>query len=138
MAPNKERLLNVVRALHEDPDPENFTMAREVWGGMRSRFGARPECGTPGCAFGHYAARRDLQDAFAIDRQGAFGASIREVTFGGEFGRGVYYCSDSVARHFGLSEGEIDDLFGPDGCGGAKTSVDAADYIENWVKEHCK
>lgn len=46
--PNKERLMLVVRALREDPDPENFTM----W-----KFS---KCRTPACALGHYASRRDL------------------------------------------------------------------------------
>lgn len=46
---NKERLLNVAKALRESTTPPDlFTM----------RFVMR-ECGTPACALGHYAARGD-------------------------------------------------------------------------------
>ena len=110
---NKERLLNVAKALRESPNPDAFTM----------RTIAHP-CGTPGCALGHYAARRDLQDAFNLDHAGYLTSISDESPF------------ETELKHFGISEEQEDELFGAWGCADAKTPLAAAEYIERFVAEH--
>lgn len=125
---NKDRLLAVARALRESPAPEKFTMEEYGYG-----------CNTPACAFGHYAARADLQGAFALDKDG-WPILVN--------GPAVYYPSPVVLRHFGITGDEAAELFaGPEfdddgeavrdgGCGGAKTARAAAEYIEEFVRRH--
>jgi hypothetical protein len=115
---NAERLLNVAKALRESPAPEKFDMGDYV------DF----ECGTPACALGHYGARRDLQNVFVIDGGSVEGFGLSTVDRGAPFFR-------TVIEHFGLEPGEDDELFGTDGCGEAKTAIEAAEYIERWVAE---
>jgi hypothetical protein len=122
-----KRLLNVVRALHEDPDPENFTML---------------------CALGHYAARRDLQRSFriAVDEDAAI------LTSSGQF---VWIDDECVLEHFGLAAEEASELFDIWGCGGSTGTFNeethelegrrcisspkvAARYIERFVRRKCK
>lgn len=121
---NKERLLNVARALRESKNPEQFTMLRHV-----------NTCGTPACAFGHYAARADLQDEFSINTQ------EDPCRFAAD---GVYHHRDglkvpcgfdelAVLKHFDLSLAAVEDLFGGCGCNDAKTPLEAAEYIERFV-----
>lgn len=106
----KSRLLNVVKALRESPRPQSFTM--KDTGGI---------CGTPHCAIGHYAARRDLQNDF-------------HLTF---FGR--MKCRErnwnvlDLAQHFGLSLNETYLLFGSDGCNNAQNPAEAIEYIEGFM-----
>ncbi len=112
---HEQRLLNVVRALRESPAPQGFTMS----------FYAH-DCGAPACALGHYAARPDLQDAFSVDGLGE-----------------LYHCGVNTliadgygpeAEHFGVTEDEADELFGDEGCGGAFTPDEAADYIMAFIE----
>lgn len=120
---NKERLLNVARALRESPNPTEFTMA--VYG---------HNCNTPACALGHYAKRHDLQDAFDLDKYGWL--TLRD-------GSPCNYYSAPVLAHFGLTPSESSRLFagGDDddgihaGCGGAKTPIEAAEFIEAFCDE---
>jgi hypothetical protein len=124
---HKERLLNVAKALRESKNPEQFSMTRHV-----------NACGTPACAFGHYAARGDLQSEFSIDTEQDPSRWPSD---------GVYHLIDglahpcsfdmsSVREHFDLSPAAIELLFGGDGCGDAKTAIAAAEYIEHFVAEH--
>lgn len=114
----RERLLNVARALREDPDPSNFSMRT---------FG---KCRTPACALGHYASRRDLQQAFYLRRDGWLGMKDSS----GKRGREARGIDDPfVHEHFGINHAESDDLFGRSGCGGALAPFQAADYIEAFV-----
>lgn len=119
---NAERLLNVAKALRESPNPENFDMVVVV----------EESCGTPGCAFGHYAARADLQDAFRVEQRRELGgfAVIKAVD-------GMYcpYDHPVVAEHFGLSKMDLEELFCGAGCGDAQTPIEAAEYIEKFVRE---
>ena len=105
----KKRLLNVAKALRESPAPERFSM----------EYYAHRDCGTPACALGHYAARRDIQRTFTIERDGAFGFDIE---YEGQIG-----------DHFGLFDEEVNELFGTFGCRDAKTPAQAARYIERFV-----
>lgn len=117
----RERLLNVARALREDPDPPKFCMA------------FFHDCGTPGCALGHYAARNDLQSAFYLRRKSDW-LGIRTKT-GRAAGPAIGFDDIRVSEHFGLScYDEAEELFGTRGCGNAKTPIKAAEYIEAFVE----
>lgn len=113
----RQRLLNVARALRESPAPDKFTMDEYF----------KRNCGTPACALGHYTFREDLQSVFWWDKKGRY--PISRAT-----GEGVSYDESEVLAHFGLTENEADELFGAEGCGWAQEAVDAADFIENFVK----
>lgn len=121
---NKERLLNVAKALREAKNPEAFNM----------NFHLDHECGTPACAFGHYAARQDLQGAFKIAFDGRWKAYNIETTDGQN--ENVWWSDECVHEHFGVTEIEARELFFTDGCGNAKSALDAAEFIERYVIEH--
>lgn len=118
------RLLNVVRALEESPNPERFTMAQ---------YGH--ECGTPACALGHYCARADLQSAFLLSKHTNRGESEQptwpapkdDITFA------LAFDDDEVLTHFGINNAEADVLFGSEGCDGARTALEAAAFIRAFV-----
>ncbi|MEM9388719.1 MAG: hypothetical protein AAGA68_27000 [Pseudomonadota bacterium] len=106
-----DRLRKVVRALRESPPPESFTM--RVFG---------QGCGTPACALGHYAARRDLQRTFKLSPHG--------LLRGGD-GTRLYDAYGAATEHFQLSGDDVAiELFGAHGCDDAATAEGAADYIE--------
>jgi hypothetical protein len=109
---NKERLLNVAKALRESPNPDLFTMARYGF-----------DCGTPACALGHYAARPDLQDFFKLKQNGMLVLTENDE---------VPYGEDEM-EHFGIDEKQAAELFGTEGCGNAQTPIEAAEYIEQFV-----
>lgn len=124
---NKERLLNVAKALRESPNPEQFTMDRVT-----------NTCGTPGCAIGHYVARQDLQseflpippgDHYMTDSGGTGHVRLRD-------GSTIYFTSKKLLRHFDMENDEYEELFGGDGCNDAQTPNAAADYIERFVADH--
>lgn len=108
----KQRLLDVAKALREGRHQKRFTM--EDWGGL---------CGTPHCALGHYAARKDLQHTFRL----TFTGKLRMV--------GVTDMPDwdRIGRYFGLSGVEAIQLFGWSGCDYAMTPQQAAEYIERFA-----
>lgn len=114
---NKERLLKVAQALRESPKPSEFTM---------ERFGQ--DCGTPCCALGHYAFRKDLQSEFCLTSTGNVGAV-------GGSKRTLWIDSEQIMRHFDITIGQSQDLFGDDGCDCASTPEMAAEYIERFVAE---
>ena len=137
---NKERLLNVARATREMKNPHMFDMTRWGWGD-----GKLGSCGTPGCALGNYAHRTDLQDTFKlVDGRLVLASNGREI----------FPKSPVVLEHFGITAMQSAKLFNEDGCGGTMpgfdedgepidtddavlvTHTEAADYIENFVKEH--
>lgn len=111
---NNERLLNVAKALRESPKPRDFSMGRYV-----------NHCGTPACAFGHYASRNDLQQFCKFDQ-------ISIVSFDDEDSL-VDYDDPETCEHFGVTRDESILIFREDGCGRAKTAVEAAEFIENFV-----
>jgi hypothetical protein len=114
---NKERLLKVARALRESREPKKFTM---------EKYGH--SCGTPACALGHYASRRDLQHTFVLKTDEYGGCSVYNKS-----DHHAGYLSGEAEEHFGLDELQIHLLFGPGGCGGAKTTKQAARFIEKFV-----
>lgn len=115
MSIHAQRLLNVALALREVPDVKSFTMRRYM-----------NECGTPACAIGHYAGRLDLQDLLCI-RDGNFSYVDPKL---GE----PDYDDPVVLDHFGIDEEEAEELFGGYGCGQARAPIEAAEYIEGFVK----
>lgn len=115
---HRTRLLNVAKALRESPKPEKFDMSDVIH-----------SCGTPACAFGHYAWRTDLQQEFAPK---LIGDMWWDVVFTSN-GEHCKYYGPEVREHFGLNHEELDELFEETGCGGAKTSVEAAEYIEAFI-----
>ena len=110
---HRKRLLNVAKALRESANPKAFSMEFFAWGG---RWILHP-CGTPACAVGHYAARRDLQRTFRITKNGS-----------------LPFADEDSYSHFGIDGEEYDALFSAVGCGNAKTTTQAARYIERFVK----
>lgn len=118
---HKQRLLNVARALRESPDPDAFDMTCY----------AHP-CGTPACALGHYAARPDLQSAFRLDEE--WMVPVLAPASDGKYD--IALQDPEVRLHFGLDITECCELFGRDGCGSAKSAVEAAEYIEAFCRRH--
>lgn len=118
---NKERLLNVAKALRESKRPEKFTMRRYV-----------NVCGTPACAFGHYAAREDLQDEFSINTKEDPCRFSDEGVHERHNGHQIMFDHEIVCEHFGSSYEELAVFFEYNGCGNAKTAEAAAEFIENW------
>lgn len=114
------RLLNVVRALEESPNPDKFTM---------KRFGH--ECGSPACALGHYCSRPDLQSAFLLSRHAEDAACWPAPTDDVTACLGID--NIEICAHFGLTADEAMDLFDENGCGGAQTALEAAKYIRDFV-----
>jgi len=108
-----KRLMNVVRALRESPNPDMFTM--EIF--------LHP-CGTPGCALGHYLCRTDLQKTFKVID--ADNVRIATKNIESDF-------FHDVKEHFGLSHEWYGELFSETGCGNAKTAEEAAKYIQDFV-----
>ena len=120
---HRHRLLMVAKALRESAKPDDFDMCDVL-----------NSCGTPGCAFGHYVYRTDLQD-FVKPTLGTFVDTEREFwkpvyTDGGGY---ASFRSGRVREHFGLTAHEQGELFDGDGCGGAETANEAAHYIERFV-----
>lgn len=122
---NKERLQNVIRAIREGRE-EDFRMS--VFSNS---------CGTPACALGHYAARDDLQEQFAL---GKF--SIYIAGGSTEYPLDLF---DRTAEHFDITLEEITELFSVTGCGGGYlpddtfiriTAKEAMTYIENFIARH--
>lgn len=119
---NKERLLNVAKALRESPNPDMFDMGLYAL-----------SCGTPGCAWGHYCHRRDLQNEFMLDKHGD-PVSVSTDEEGRH--RDAELSSDMIDKHFDLPSTAVVKLFGSHGCGNAQTAIEAAEYIERFVAEH--
>lgn len=77
----------------------------------------RHACGTPACALGHYIAAHEHE---------------WEWEFGRPYLRGTL--QRSTASYFGLTVGEMHELFDMDGCGNAgKDNKRAAAYLRDFV-----
>ena len=126
---NKERLLNVAKALREAPNPTAFTMA------------TFQECGTPACALGHYAARQDLQTAFELGEIWGIVPRGQRDEYGNR-SMTLEYAGTEVCEHFGITHVQATELFAdggehtPVGCGNPNNAIEAAEYIERFVAEN--
>lgn len=150
-----KRLLNVAKALREaHAAKKKFTMEKWVFGDSCSIESVYDEkegryvyrnteanfCGTPACALGHYAARTDLQRLLKIVvKKGSDGLSTAQLGFFGQKADVERNCptydDNKFFEHFGLDHDGMEELFGGDGCGEAKTALQAAKYIERFVKQ---
>jgi hypothetical protein len=128
---NTERLLLAVRAIEEAEHPERFAMAGYIHG--PDPYGALQEypkawCGSPACILGHLAAREDLQDFFkAQDMSLVYNTPIDE------WSNYVSFTDARLSAWFGLTSGEMLELFGSEGCGGATTVEEASEYIKQFI-----
>jgi len=130
---HRKRLLKVARALREAADSKNFTM--DIFGFAASADDEKATCGTPACALGHYAARRDLQKTFKLNK---FGDLIMNTgrPFPTGINTGIFFTGGPIAEHFGLSQEEMEKLFSSEGCNYATTPIAAAKFIEKFVRNH--
>lgn len=151
-----KRLLNVAKALRDaHAARKKFNMEAFVFGNigvLENNFNYETGeyeycnteanfCGTPACALGHYAARTDLQRLLKIvvvkDKEYG-GVEYAKLAFFGDKASSDETCPDyedpKFEEHFGLSSNEMEELFGNAGCGDARTALQAAKYIENFVK----
>jgi hypothetical protein len=106
---NKEHLENLIVAL-----PKSGAIDMSCYA----------DCGTPCCVLGHYAARKDLQDEFVLNTTYVSSAHT---------GSPVDLASPEVLTHFGVDLDESMDLFGPEGCGGARTANQARAFIRAFI-----
>lgn len=97
-------------------------------------------CGTPACVLGNYASRGDLQRLLtvkALPRRYNRNELEHVMVLRGKVVHDSYDSAShkdaQVLDHFGITAAESEVLFGPDGCGGAKTPEEAAAYIEKFV-----
>lgn len=126
----RKRMNNLVQVLRDAAKDKRlcrlFTMGR--FGYSEDDCDNSPEdvniCGTPACALGHYAVRRDVQRTFALTNDG------NEVMVGKAPVNYDYH----MTEHFGITEGQVDELFGGYGCENAKTPTQAANYIEKFIR----
>lgn len=94
-------------------------------------------CGSPACAFGQYAFRGDLQKTFGLDVTGDPFVLRHVVKRLKKLGKEIEFFI--VARkHFGIDYEEYMELFDSDGCDGAKTPLQAAKYVERFVRRKVK
>ncbi len=83
-------------------------------------------CGTPACALGHWAFNN--QSRWKFD-DGTY-PMLRNCDYG--------WCGDGAVKEFGITHAEVCEIFGSDGCDGAKTAKQAAKYIRKFVKRKFK
>lgn len=126
-----KRLNNLARILREAALIEK---TREEFRGFdMSRWGysARPgqTCGTPACALGHYADRRDVQRRFSLTKQGEVKTHGKGARSGGLI--------DRAGDHFGITSEQAHAMFGggdDPGDNKAKMPNGAAYYVERLIK----
>lgn len=126
---NKQRLLNVAKALRESKNPESFSM------GMYTR------CGSPGCALGHYASRGDLQQTFVLAESDGVDCPYEDSIETDDLGRikvgaGLTCNAQAICDHFEIDKKQAHELFAGSGCGMATTAKDAARFIEDFVESN--
>lgn len=76
------------------------------------------DCGTPSCAAGHWAAANP--DRWSLPTMKLIDSSTDDI-------------SKDLCEEFCLSPEEFDELLEFDGCNGAESSKEAADYIRAFV-----
>lgn len=111
---NKQRLLTAALAVLDAPR-NTFTMSTY-----------QHPCGTPACVLGNYAYRGDLQSTFKL------GSVFVLTRTRGVLGP-VSFSGPEIRKHFGITEEQAEELFGPQGCGNAQTPAQAAKYIIDFV-----
>ena len=102
-----DRLRDCITCLEESPNPHRFTMSL--------CFHYEYPCATPACVVGHYWAR------YLSDER--IQSAIPNDWF-------------SVPEHFGLSEGHVQELFGPKDVAMRRPSGEAIAYLEGFIARH--
>lgn len=145
---HRKRLMNVAKSLFEADEVASFTM--EAFFRFKDADGRlvdpsaysnedseipRGTCGTPACALGHFAARTDLQrflkpPPMFNPEYDLFNSGVPVYATDGE---PISIDDNDLEDYFGINWIEVERLFGADGCGGAKTPVAAAKFIERFV-----
>lgn len=127
----RKRLLKVAEALRSRKGP-GFTMGCFIRGDLFD-YTTVPKswCGTPGCALGHFAMRKD-QNLLRVRMRDE---ETPELHFYGS-DDSISVDDERLCDYFGLDGFALEELFGGTGCGNAKTRIEAARYIEKFVKEH--
>jgi len=97
----------------------------------RQRYLIHP-CGTPACALGHWAAAHP-ERGWRFKEQD----TRAELTGVGLY-QGDTWAMDAAETEFGLTLEEAWALFGPHGCGGAKSARGAAAYIREFVRRRAR
>ena len=124
-----KRLHNLVQVLRDAAKNSRlrrlFTVHKFGYGKYEQRLYPKEVnlCGTPACALGHYAARRDVQHTFVLDRDGDVMIGQACVDF-----------DNHIPVHFGITGVQAKELFDSDGCDRARTPTQAANYIERFIK----
>lgn len=116
-----QRLRNLVKST-EEAKPETFNM----WHYNKH--------GSPGCVFGNYAARTDLQDVFELCSWSPHNVSYKGSE-GNVYTALVEYIDPRVLEHFNISLNDARLIFDVDGCGGAKTPEEAATFIKLFIEK---
>lgn len=138
---NENNLRNVAKALRESTRPDLFNMKIYVWGEhrmndplLKTRY-KEDFCGTPACALGHYAARKDLQDFLTVKPLKAWdGQDYPAVVYSDDVECDASYDDLDLRTHFEINYEEAEELFGAEGCVCAKTPEQAAAYIEYFIE----
>lgn len=133
-----KRILNVARSLDESADAKAFTMKCFIRGDHNDPYPNYAEkknwCGTPACALGNYAARRDLQKVLTIKKT-PYGSLYLEFSEGKHKDE-IDYENEAVHKYFGVDEDTMYLLFGPNGCNDAKKPATASKFLKTYVKKH--
>lgn len=115
----KQRVLNIAKACRE---------ARAAFFDMSIVIS---ECGAPGCAWGNYAARGDLQSEFSVK----FTDYRTSSTLHLPSGEHITFRDEPVLNHLGITISEALELFNTDGCGEAgRNPLKAAAYIKAFAE----
>jgi hypothetical protein len=135
------RLLNVAKAVREHPEPKRFSMSCYIHGDKHSGgAGARkfPKhwCGTPACALGTFGSRTDLQRMLVINTIEDWNGNAKPQLSYRSDGHQAYLDSKVMLKYFSIDYHQAQQLFSPEGCGGATTPIEAAAYIEKFVAGH--
>lgn len=88
----------------------------------RQRYLLHP-CGTPACALGHWAAAHP-ERGWRLQGLGPEAGLYQDGKF----------AAAAAATEFGLTDVEVEELFGFRGCGNAKSAREAARYIRKFVR----
>jgi hypothetical protein len=125
---NRERLLNLARAVREHPRPELFTMVHYATGYMEPR-----------CPLACYAARTDLQSEFRLippeDRGNwSYPTGVGLISTGRnvDLDRGLTFAPE-LLKHFEINQDQARRLFGMYGCADARSTEQAAKFIESFA-----
>ncbi len=123
-----DRLRNVVKALVEAEGGYDQGSYRLIGIG---EDGVEHSCGSPGCAFGHYVSRPDLQSEFMFSGGDVeFTDPDRQVEFVG---------TDEIGVHFEMPWQRAREIFSTGGCDFAdRDKSQAIAYIQDFIERHEK